>query len=102
MKNNWWNRLLRPKAKARGPALARRRRCRLSLEALEVRCVPDAGFRSITGYGNNIANPTFGAAGADLIRIAPSAYADGISAPAGQTSSPCTKRGDPCRAAAAH
>jgi hypothetical protein len=39
--------------------------------------------RSITGFGNNIANPTFGEAGTDLIRIAPAAYADGVSAPAG-------------------
>jgi hypothetical protein len=40
-----------------------------------------AGFRSITGYGNNLANPTWGQAATDLLRISPAAYADGISAP---------------------
>jgi hypothetical protein len=39
--------------------------------------------RSITGVGNNLANPNWGAAATDLIRLAPSAYADGVSAPAG-------------------
>ena len=41
------------------------------------------GFRSIDGTGNNLANPDWGAAGTDLLRIAPAAYADGVSAPAG-------------------
>jgi hypothetical protein len=54
---------------------------RLEVEPLESRCLLDAGFRSITGYGNNFANPTFGQAGTDLLRISPVAYADGISAP---------------------
>jgi peroxidase len=39
--------------------------------------------RSIDGTGNNLANPTWGAAGSDLLRTAPAAYADGASAPAG-------------------
>src|SRR3979411_3110600 len=82
MNDTYWNRLLRPKSKVRARA-PERRRCRPSIEALEVRCVPDAGFRSITGYGNNIANPTSGEAGPDLIRIAPAAYADGLNAPSG-------------------
>jgi hypothetical protein len=41
----------------------------------------NAGFRSITGFGNNLANPTWGQAGTDLLRISPAAYADGVSAP---------------------
>lgn len=39
--------------------------------------------RSIDGTGNNLANPTQGAAGTPLIRVAPPAYADGISSPSG-------------------
>ena len=39
--------------------------------------------RSLDGTGNNIANPAWGAAGTDLLRIAPAEYSDGISAPAG-------------------
>jgi len=42
-----------------------------------------AEFRSIDGAGNNLANPDWGSAGATLLRRAPSAYADGSSAPAG-------------------
>src|SRR6185436_19500133 len=38
---------------------------------------------SIDGTGNNLANPTWGSAGVDLLRLAPAAYADGLSAPAG-------------------
>jgi hypothetical protein len=51
------------------------------LESLETRCLLDSGFRSITGFGNNIADPTLGEAGTDLLRISPVAYADGISVP---------------------
>src|SRR5262249_12739766 len=46
------------------------------VELLEDRLVLD--FRSITGMGNNIANPTWGSAGVALLRTAPVAYADGI------------------------
>jgi hypothetical protein len=62
----------------------------LALERLEERALRsalaglalhDAGFRSITGFGNNLANPSWGQAGTDLLRISPAAYADGISAP---------------------
>lgn len=59
------------------------RRSRLRLDVLEDRALMDAGFRSIDGMGNNLSNPTWGAAGVDLIRKAPAAYADGVSAPAG-------------------
>ncbi|HEX8204004.1 MAG TPA: peroxidase family protein, partial [Isosphaeraceae bacterium] len=41
------------------------------------------GVRSIDGSGNNLANPAWGRAGTDLLRRAPAAYADGVSAPAG-------------------
>jgi hypothetical protein len=47
---------------------------------LEVRNLLSS-FRTISGYGNNIANPTWGQAGTDLLRVSPVAYADGISAP---------------------
>jgi len=40
-------------------------------------------FYSVDGTGNNIAHPTWGAAGTTLIRIAPAKYSDGISTPAG-------------------
>lgn len=35
--------------------------------------------RSLNGYGNNKTNPTWGMAETQLLRLAPSAYADGIS-----------------------
>ena len=54
----------------------------LSVERLEDRCLPSVtGFRPIDEVENNIANPNWGTAGTDLIRISPVAYADGISAP---------------------
>jgi hypothetical protein len=40
-----------------------------------------SGFYSADGSGNNLANPTWGPAGTDLLRISPAAYADGISSP---------------------
>ncbi len=65
------------------PSRARRarkpRKLRPHLEVLETRVVMDV--RSITGAGNNLANPTWGAAGTDLLRVSPVAYADGISTP---------------------
>jgi hypothetical protein len=65
-----------------GPAAAAPRSCRPNVEALEERAQPSAGVRSIDGTGNNLANPIWGAAGTDLIRVAPAGYADGVSAPA--------------------
>jgi hypothetical protein len=57
---------------------------RLLLERLEERCLPAASLLySIDGTGNNLANPDWGSAGTDLLRIAAAAYADGVSAPAG-------------------
>jgi hypothetical protein len=50
---------------------------------LEARCLMNAtGFRSITGFGNNLAHPTWGQAGTDLVRVSPVAYADQVSSPA--------------------
>lgn len=40
-------------------------------------------YRSIDGYGNNVNNPEYGAAGSELPAFGTSAFADGISAPAG-------------------
>jgi hypothetical protein len=51
------------------------------VELLEARCLLDAGYRPITEISNNIANPTEGTAGTDLLRLSPADYADGISAP---------------------
>jgi hypothetical protein len=51
-----------------------------TLEKIEDRCTPST-IRSIDGSGNNIHNPTWGQVGADLLRLSPVAYADGISAP---------------------
>ena len=39
---------------------------------------------SLDGKGNNPAHPMWGAAGADLVRVAGAGYADGISTPAGE------------------
>src|SRR5207245_2126183 len=58
-------------------------KARLKVELLEDRLVPSTVFRSIDGTGNNPFHIHWGAARTDLIRIAPSAYADGKSAPAG-------------------
>lgn len=54
------------------------------LEVLEGRALLSAlGFRSIDGTGNNVANPTWGSDGTDLLRTVPAQYADGISTPSG-------------------
>src|SRR5947209_104843 len=70
------------------------RRLRPVFDNLEDRLVPTGGMgptlppptavlESFDGTGNNLANPTWGSAGADLVRIAPAAYSDGLSSPAG-------------------
>ncbi len=59
-----------------------KRRLPLSVELLEDRIqLSPTGYEPINGVGNNLANPTWGSAGTDLIRLAPVGYADGISAP---------------------
>jgi hypothetical protein len=55
---------------------------RLEIELLEARCLLSAsGYRPINEVGNNVANPTWGSTGTDLLRQSPVAYADGISTP---------------------
>jgi hypothetical protein len=58
-----------------------------SVLLLEGYCLLDAGFRSITAFGNNIANPTWGELGTDLLRVSPVASADGIIAPSTESRS---------------
>ena len=41
--------------------------------------------RSVDGSGNNMANPQWGMAGTQLLRLAPEAYGNGIDTPAGGT-----------------
>ena len=78
----------------------RRARRRLQLEPLESRqmmsvspsvgpaaitgVVGSQGVEPIDGVGNNIANPTLGAANTDFVRITAANFADGIDAPNGQ------------------
>lgn len=76
--------MLRQKCSRTSPgSTIRRNRGALKIENLEDRVQPSAVFRSIDGTGNNLANPTWGSAGIDFIRLTPSAYSDGIAAPAG-------------------
>ena len=65
----------------RRPATTRRQSLRFKprVNALEDRCL--LSVESIDGTGNNLANPDWGSAGTDLIRMSPVAYADGISSP---------------------
>jgi hypothetical protein len=69
---------VRPESRSK----SRRKRCRLGVELLEARCLLSSDpFRSVTGFGNNVANSTWGQSGTDLLRVSPIAYADGISSP---------------------
>jgi hypothetical protein len=63
-------------------AAGRRPKVNPAVEPLEPRWLL-SGFRSIDGTGNNLQNPDWGSAGVDLLRIAPAAYGDGVSSPAG-------------------
>jgi peroxidase len=65
----------------------KRRQRHMLLEKLETRrmlssVIPVGEFRPIDEVGNNVANPTWGTAGDDLLRLAPTNYADGVDAPA--------------------
>jgi hypothetical protein len=62
-----------------GGKVSRKQRWFLFLEELESRTLL-SGFvyRSIDGSGNNPANPSWGQAGTDLLRLSAVAYADGI------------------------
>lgn len=55
----------------------------MRLERLEGRAQPAGLFPSLDGTGHNDLHSTWGAAGVDLLRRAPSAYTDGASSPAG-------------------
>lgn len=56
-----------------------------AMEPLEPRVLFAADLRTFDGTGNNLLNPSWGSAGADLIRLAAAQYTDGISSPAGAT-----------------
>jgi peroxidase len=76
---NWWQDWTSQTTRGK-----QRERCRSlppGLELLEARCLLDGGFRTISGAFNNLDHPMWGAAGTDLLRVSPVAYADGISAP---------------------
>jgi len=76
---NWLKQLV-CRISARKPIRNAKRR--LDVEQLEARCVPTVtGFRPIDEAGNNAANPTWGTAGADLIRLTPAEYANGYNSP---------------------
>ncbi len=47
--------------------------------------MPAAAVEPINGLGNNLAQPAWGAAGSNFVRLAPAAFADGISAANGQS-----------------
>jgi hypothetical protein len=65
-----------------GSTRKQKRRSRLLFETLEDRLVPaTTGYRPIDEVGNNVATPTLGTAGTDLLRASPVAYADGVSSP---------------------
>ena len=58
-----------------------RRPFALNVEVLEERNLLSTTFYAADGTGNNVANPTLGSAGTDLLRVSPAAYTDGISSP---------------------
>src|SRR5262245_6558574 len=87
MTRNWWNNQTVRKARSERTPLrtGRRKGFKPAMEQLEERLVLD--FRSITGFGNNVVHPEWGATidafgnPVALLRMSPAAYADGISAP---------------------
>jgi peroxidase len=80
MMSIWLKSLLARKSN-RAKSANRPRTVKPAVEHLEQRCLLDSGFRSITEFGNNIANPTWGIAGDALLRKSPVAYADGHNSP---------------------
>lgn len=64
------------------PRTLRRRLVRAGFEPLESRLHLSATVRSIDGTGNNLANPTWGSANSDLLRLTAAAYANGVNSPA--------------------
>ncbi len=77
------------------PTASRRpTKARLLIELLEKRDVPSVTtvvasvsapssnmYRPISEVGNNVANPNWGTAGTDLVRLTPAEYADGVDSP---------------------
>lgn len=57
----------------------------LSAWGLLAQPLNNSNYRTIDGSANNQLNPTWGAAGAQLLRFSGTAYGDGISAPAGES-----------------
>ena len=77
---------IRPR-KIRSSKNGRRGHARPVLETLDHRIVlsssrvPADVFRPITEVGNNVAHPSWGVAGADLLRLSPAAYSNGYNSP---------------------
>lgn len=65
----------------------RRGHTRPVLEKLDHRIVLSSSrvlagmYRPITELGNNLAHPSWGVAGADLLRLSPAAYSNGYNSP---------------------
>jgi peroxidase len=80
MNSTWWKSLGARKSK-RAKNAPRPRNFHPAVEQLEQRCVMDV--RSITGVGNNLlaGQMNWGAAGTDLLRVSPVAYANGTDSP---------------------
>src|SRR6185312_6359277 len=57
--------------------------CPELLESRRLMAATPVAAAPINGAGNNVANPSWGAAGQTLIRVAPAAYGDGVSTPGG-------------------
>jgi hypothetical protein len=73
------SRLPAPKQSQRKVRPSRRQ---LALEPLETRCLlSGSGYRPIAEVANNVANPTWGTAGTDLVRLTPTYYANGYNSP---------------------
>jgi hypothetical protein len=74
-----------PEPKIRPLSCNFRNACKAGLKAqfecLEQRRMLSTSIEPIDGVGNNVAHPTWGSTGTDLIRLAAAAYADGIDAP---------------------
>ena len=58
-------------------------RSMMSVNPIGAPASPLLPAESIDGTGNNVAHPTWGSTGQDLLRVSPAAYGDGISTPSG-------------------
>ena len=58
-------------------------RSMMSVNPVGASLAPLLPAESIDGIGNNVAHPTWGSTGQDLLRLSPAAYGDGISTPSG-------------------